>query len=140
MRLALLLAGVGALSLIGAVLGRGLGAPGTGGTEAQPIGTPTALALTPVPAAAAGGTPAPPVSTATPPEPVRPQPASPAPSVATAAGTPIHRVPAGAAAPQHLPGTGGDDAAPAAAPALALFVIGMVLCLVPGAGRQDEKE
>ncbi len=154
MRLALLIAGVGALSLIGAVLGRGLGAPDSGGAEAQAVGTPTALALAPMPAASvAGGAVAPPVSTAAPPESAQPQPASsaaPSPSVATAVGRPtLHVTPfptsrasAGAAAPQRLPRTGGDDTESVTVLALVLFVIGVVLCVTPRAivGGRDKKE
>jgi hypothetical protein len=149
MRLALLIAGVGALSLIGAALGHGLGVFASGGAEAQAVGTPTPIPLAPPTAVVAGDT-APstdvqPPATALPTSPAQvhsiPTAASPN-SAPPASARPAQQQAGSASQPAKLPRTGGDDLAPATTLALALFAIGLALWVVPhaGFGRPDQKE
>src|SRR5262245_41876770 len=114
MRLALLIAGVGALSLIGAALGHGLAVFISGGAEAQAIGAPTQVALA-RPATAAAPDAAPPTNaqlpaTTAPASPTQgrssPTASSPTPAL-PASGRPAQQRAAGLGQPTHLPRTGG---------------------------------
>lgn len=142
MRLALLIAGVGALALIGAALGRGLDMFDSGGPEAQAVGAPAARPLAATLGVAAENT-APQPHAQPPSTQAQANPTASSPSATlTAPARPASQRAGGAGQPMRLPRTGGDDSAPVALLALALFLIGVALCIAPRiiVGRRDEKE
>jgi hypothetical protein len=133
----LLIASVGALSLIGAALGRGLDSFDS--SYVEPISTPTALALVPAPAVSAAEAAAAPLAAAPTAQPTSAVPAPPTrtqPRPSTPAATPTLAVQSAQAAgsslqPRQLPRTSGGETSPLAVLPLALFAIGLALATIP---------
>jgi hypothetical protein len=145
LRLALLIASVGALSLIGAALGRGLDIFDS--SYVEPIDTPTALALVPAPAVLAAEAAAAPLADApialptsavpAPPNHTQPRPTAPAATPTLAA-----QAAGGSLQPRQLPRTSGGETSPLAVLPLALFAIGLALATIPRIidRKRDTKE
>jgi hypothetical protein len=148
LRLALLIASVGALSLIGAALGRGLDIFDS--SYVNPIGTPTALAVVPAPAVSAAEAAAAPLAdaptalpaSAVPAPPARTQPRPTAPAATPTLAAQSAQAAGGSLRPRQLPRTSGGETSPLAVLPLALFAIGLALAAIPRIidRKRDTKE
>ncbi len=161
LRLAALIAGIGALAVLGAALGHGLGAFDAGNAQARAT-TPTPVAVAALAAAPAStATPAPPAASLTPgrgknlsptPAPTSGESASGSPSPRLgdqrSAGDGLARASGSDTAPSpqpaaRLPQTGGDDVVLGlGALGIVLYLAGVALFVVPHmvARKQQEKE